>query len=133
MVIEGMVYVRVFYNNQLVWQNMQEDLHELTVLETKATLLAFFFFLNDPATTEIYPFPLHDAFPILVRESLRRAARAAASGLAAHPIRAARADLGADRDGQDHRRLSLGDRSSRAARRRSQRSNAGPQIGRAHV
>src|SRR3712207_7539018 len=24
----------------------------------------FFFFLNDPATTEIYPLPLHDALPI---------------------------------------------------------------------
>src|SRR5256885_16486314 len=24
-----------------------------------------FFFLKDPATTEIYPFPLHDALPIL--------------------------------------------------------------------
>src|SRR2546421_3078097 len=24
----------------------------------------FFFFFNDPATTEIYPLPLHDALPI---------------------------------------------------------------------
>src|SRR5260221_13274002 len=29
-----------------------------------------FFFLNDTATTEIYPFPLHDALPILAREIL---------------------------------------------------------------
>src|SRR2546430_13611831 len=26
--------------------------------------ISFFFFLNDPATTEIYPLPLHDALPI---------------------------------------------------------------------
>src|SRR2546430_9737633 len=26
--------------------------------------LLFFFFFNDPATTEIYPLPLHDALPI---------------------------------------------------------------------
>src|SRR5256886_17111438 len=28
------------------------------------TLKLFFFFLNDTATTEFYPFPLHDALPI---------------------------------------------------------------------
>src|SRR5256885_15240572 len=27
----------------------------------------FFFFFNDPPTTEIYPLPLHDALPIYVR------------------------------------------------------------------
>src|SRR3712207_7780223 len=27
--------------------------------------LVFFFFFNDPATTEIYTLPLHDALPIL--------------------------------------------------------------------
>src|SRR5256885_9496386 len=26
--------------------------------------ISFFFFFNDPATTEIYPLPLHDALPI---------------------------------------------------------------------
>src|SRR2546430_17149406 len=31
---------------------------------------SFFFFLNDPATTEFYPLPLHDAFPIGVRFGL---------------------------------------------------------------
>src|SRR5260370_41649204 len=31
---------------------------------TLSLLLPFFFFLNDPATTEIYPLPLHDALPI---------------------------------------------------------------------
>src|SRR5256886_14479863 len=28
----------------------------------------FFFFFNDPATTEIYPFSLHDALPIFLRQ-----------------------------------------------------------------
>src|SRR2546428_8049811 len=28
------------------------------------TFTCFFFFLNDPAPTEIYPLPLHDALPI---------------------------------------------------------------------
>src|SRR2546422_11763076 len=30
----------------------------------------FFFFLNDPATPEFYPLPLHDALPISVRAAL---------------------------------------------------------------
>src|SRR2546426_9490954 len=30
----------------------------------------FFFFLNDPAPTEIYPLPLHDALPILFDKPL---------------------------------------------------------------
>src|SRR2546430_10218535 len=30
-------------------------------------LLFFFFFFNDPAPTEIYPLPLHDALPIYAR------------------------------------------------------------------
>src|SRR2546430_13741666 len=30
---------------------------------------ASFFFLNDPATTEIYPLPLHDALPISTTSS----------------------------------------------------------------
>src|SRR3712207_7113698 len=29
----------------------------------------FFFFFNDPATTEIYPLPLHDALPIFTGET----------------------------------------------------------------
>src|SRR5256885_12075341 len=32
-----------------------------------------FFFLNDPATTEIYPLPLHDALPICFHGSKRQA------------------------------------------------------------
>src|SRR5256885_15302687 len=32
--------------------------------------LLFFFFLNDPATTEIYTLPLHDALPISLRFEL---------------------------------------------------------------
>src|SRR2546430_17303887 len=32
--------------------------------ETWLSLIAFFFFFNDPATTEIYTLSLHDALPI---------------------------------------------------------------------
>src|SRR3989475_12127827 len=37
--------------------------------------LIFFFFLNDTATTEIYPLPLHDALPISARATAPAAAR----------------------------------------------------------
>src|SRR2546429_690144 len=40
--------------------------------------VVIFFFLNDPAPTEIYPLPLHDALPISV--GLARAHAAAALG-----------------------------------------------------
>src|SRR2546430_11962638 len=33
---------------------------------------SFFFFLNDPPTTEFYPLPLHDALPISVFRQLRQ-------------------------------------------------------------
>src|SRR5256885_3152623 len=36
-------------------------------------LFFFFFFFNDPAPPEIYPFPLHDALPILASRRARRA------------------------------------------------------------
>src|SRR3712207_7052378 len=32
-------------------------------------ILHFFFFFNDPATTEIYTLPLHDALPICLRDA----------------------------------------------------------------
>src|SRR5256885_12319890 len=32
----------------------------------------FFFFLNDPATTEIYTLPLHDALPIFARGAVQQ-------------------------------------------------------------
>src|SRR5690349_23812302 len=34
------------------------------LLSTSPLLLSFFFFFNDPATTEIYTLSLHDALPI---------------------------------------------------------------------
>src|SRR5256885_10866125 len=34
---------------------------------------SFFFFFNDPATTEIYTLPLHDALPIYLANNLVRA------------------------------------------------------------
>src|SRR2546425_1745531 len=36
------------------------------------SLSSFFFFLNDPATPEIYPLPLHDALPISIKEERNR-------------------------------------------------------------
>src|SRR5256885_3462064 len=38
--------------------------------------LILFFFLNDPATTEIYTLPLHDALPISIRDRTRQVATA---------------------------------------------------------
>src|SRR2546430_8073493 len=47
----------------------------------------FFFFLNDPATTEIYPLPLHDALPTPLRaQSPRHIPPGAAGGPAATSI-----------------------------------------------
>src|SRR5256886_5781177 len=39
--------------------------------------VSFFFFFNDPATTEIYPLPLPDALPISPSSDARQALRAA--------------------------------------------------------
>src|SRR5256885_2607048 len=39
------------------------------------TTLLFFFFLNDPAPTEFYPLPLHDALPIWPMPTPSRGAR----------------------------------------------------------
>src|SRR5256885_6413154 len=38
-------------------------------------MLFFFFFLNDPAPTEIYPLPLHDALPISGEDAPSQGAR----------------------------------------------------------
>src|SRR5256886_7026267 len=63
----------------------------------------FFFFLNDPATTEFYPLPLHDALPIYLRRSIP-------------------ADAGRGGGGRDRGRLSPGRRGCpRAGARRSAR------------
>src|SRR5256885_6510305 len=42
-----------------------------SILLTQMRYFFFFFFLNDTAPTEIYPLPLHDAFPILGRAIVR--------------------------------------------------------------
>src|SRR2546430_10275539 len=39
------------------------------------SLVSYFFFFNDTATTEIYPLSLHDALPISSAAPTRRAAR----------------------------------------------------------
>src|SRR5256886_7701852 len=42
---------------------------------TSTTPFLLFFFLNEPAPTEIYPLPLHDALPIYLPREAARAAR----------------------------------------------------------
>src|SRR2546430_17451359 len=48
--------------------------------------LLFFFFFNDPATTEIYPLPLHDALPIFPVSPRWRKLSPEAQRVAAEPI-----------------------------------------------
>src|SRR5215208_8510745 len=54
-----------------------------------ARLFLFFFFFNDPATTETYTLSLHDALPICVRSGSRstRSFRRATSPSSAPPKR----------------------------------------------
>src|SRR5256885_3891092 len=42
------------------------------LIMTPLPLFFFFFFFNDPAPTEIYPLPLHDALPIFARRGRSR-------------------------------------------------------------
>src|SRR2546427_5100247 len=44
----------------------------LLILPAPLVYFFSFFFLNDPATTEIYPLPLHDALPIYGGEHRHR-------------------------------------------------------------
>src|SRR3712207_8410847 len=46
-------------------------------------MLCLFFFFNDPATTEIYPLPLHDALPICMRRDSSSPAPARATAMLA--------------------------------------------------
>src|SRR5256885_8916593 len=57
------------------------------LLLIRLSLFSYFFFFNDPATTEIYPLPLHAALPIFVRraEATRNGDVAARVGL--HELR----------------------------------------------
>src|SRR5256886_13125887 len=52
-------------------------IHDISVLHhfLFTPYLAFFFFLNDPPTPEIYPLPLPDALPIFASESTALAPR----------------------------------------------------------
>src|SRR5437762_13261272 len=47
----------------------------------------FFFFFNDPATTEIYTLSLHDALPISFTGCRRGESRCSRSGFSIRPIR----------------------------------------------
>src|SRR2546425_12650061 len=51
------------------------------MLGVGASLLSYFFFFNDTATTEIYTLSLHDALPICARGAVRRAPDPARRGL----------------------------------------------------
>src|SRR5256885_2745460 len=64
-------------------------------------LISLFFFFNDPATTEIYTLPLHDALPILRARDERRDDHRQGDGHDLHRRSAARE--GRDRRG-GHRR-----------------------------
>src|SRR2546430_6720068 len=59
------------------------------MLSTRSTLLIFFFFFNDTATSEIYTLSLHDALPISNDERLEldRRAEEREELLAVHPDR----------------------------------------------
>src|SRR2546430_12579812 len=46
------------------------------LLHSRSVVIAYFFFLNDPATTEIYPLPLHDPLPISTAAPVRWSAAA---------------------------------------------------------
>src|SRR5256885_12725645 len=52
----------------LVYSLHQQYINVIIFKSCKTTIsfvcILSFFFFNDPATTEIYPLPLHDAFPI---------------------------------------------------------------------
>src|SRR2546428_4739772 len=48
------------------------------------TFTCFFFFLNDPAPTEIYPLPLHDALPIYGNDSDRYRETMSGNSAASH-------------------------------------------------
>src|SRR2546422_5165168 len=62
------------------------------------SLISFFFFFNDTATTEIYTLSLHDALPISGRDPvgrfrrLVRVARPSVGRFALRPLRVARRD-----------------------------------------
>src|SRR5256885_14734712 len=56
---------------QELLRSLSRQLSALLIAERHVFFL-FFFFLNDPATPEIYPLPLHDALPIYSRAGLPR-------------------------------------------------------------
>src|SRR3712207_6183053 len=101
-------------------------------LQSRQYLVCRLLFYNDPATTEIYPLPLHDALPIYRpqqephREADRRAVESArGGGLRAAEVRGDRLDP-ARREG-----LPGPDRADQDAV--LERLEDDPKIGRAHV
>src|SRR2546430_15890052 len=89
----------------------------------------FFFFLNDPAPPEIYPLPLHDAFPIWARprasdDAVVRAGRRPGAGNGDRRALGAVVRPGGVRPPADRRGRGVP---------RPRRRAAGAEIGRAHV
>src|SRR2546430_17715449 len=72
----------------------------------RSSLLSFFFFFNDTATTEIYTLSLHDALPISRAARARRRAatpdRRAVPSCSAGPPRTARGSSGPSRRSEEH-------------------------------
>src|SRR3990172_8323543 len=56
---------------RLVLEVLDRSEEHTSELQSRLHLLFPLFFFNDPATTEIYPLPLHDALPISGRGTLR--------------------------------------------------------------
>src|SRR2546427_9621901 len=76
------------------------------------SMMVFFFFFNDTATTEIYTLSLHDALPIWKCHRRETGTRDRAAGRAAHratcatPVRCCRADRKSTRLNSSHSQIS---------------------------
>src|SRR2546429_8361659 len=98
----------------------------------KTIAIFFFFFLNDPATTEFSPLPLHDALPI----SLPPRVTTWSVLVSAPDIRSAAVGIGRTQVTPAdivQATLSFANLGSEAARDLWVNLTLGPEIGRAHV
>src|SRR5256886_17222109 len=73
---------RMMVNRQLLFSVQLVNTSNNTLLPGRCPWSYFFFFLNDPAPTEFYPFPLHAALPLFCpsRRRTRRRAATRATG-----------------------------------------------------
>src|SRR5258708_8509275 len=109
------VSLRCRFNHYVLYDcpHMYACLEELFIYVTPNTPHSpfSFFFFNDPATTEFYPLPLHDALPIC-----RHDGAAHPQGNAARARRIEREAHAADAGSADRRRDRHGPRGLRSAR-----------------